>query len=414
MPEQTADESRGRSLKSDTIIIGAGIVGLSTAWQLKQLQPESRILLLDKEFSPARHQSGHNSGVIHAGVYYEPGSLKAEFCRQGLQATYAFCREHGVPCRNTGKLVVATNPAEFQKLKDLLERCRANGLDPAFLDGAGLRDLEPRIRGEGALLVEESGIVDFPGMCKVLLAQFRHMGGLARLGMRVTAISEEASRIFVHAGADRFEARQLVVCAGLMADRLARMQGLDTRFRIIPYRGEYYRLRENLSGLVRHLVYPVPDPQLPFLGIHLTPMITGHITVGPNAVQGWKREGYGRLNFSLQDTLSMLAYPGYWRVTSRHLRHGLTETWNSLWKPSYVAQVRKYCPEINASDLVRYPAGIRAQAVQPDGSMLHDFLIEKTARSLHVCNAPSPAATSAIPIGRHICKLLVENQLKAP
>jgi len=395
-------------LKYDFIIIGAGIVGLSTAWQLKRKLGNARILLLEKENAPAGHQSGHNSGVIHAGVYYQPGSLKAKFCREGAQSTYAFCSEYGVPCEQTGKLLVATNPAELERMHELFARCRQNGLDPRLLTRGELSDLEPGITGAGAFLVEESGIVDFPGICRVMLEQFQQGGGSARLDAEVTGIAEHNDEILVRAGPETFRAERLAVCAGLMADRLARMQGLDIGFRIIPYRGEYFRLRPELNGLIRHLVYPIPDPELPFLGVHLTRMIDGSITVGPNAVQGWKREGYGRLNFSLRDTAGMVAFPGFWRASARHFRHGVSETHRSLWKPAYVAEVKKYCPQLESSDLVPHPAGIRAQAVQRDGTMVHDFLIEETPRSLHVCNAPSPAATSAIPIGRHICGLLMK------
>jgi L-2-hydroxyglutarate oxidase len=268
--------------------------------------------------------------------------------------------------------------------------------------------MEPNITGCGAFLVEESGIVDFPGICNVMLEQFQQAGGIAHLGIEVTGITEQSDEILVHTGTETFQADRLVVCAGLMADRLAAMQGLDTGFRIIPYRGEYYRLRPELNGMIRHLVYPIPDPALPFLGVHLTRTIDGSITVGPNAVQGWKREGYGRLNFSLRDTAEMLAFPGFWKASAQHLRHGFGEVRNSLWKSAYVTQVKKYCPTIEKSDLEPHPAGIRAQAVQRDGTMIHDFLLEETPRSLHVCNAPSPAATSAIPIGRHICDLLLE------
>ena len=395
-------------MKFDIIIIGAGIVGLSTAWQLQRRSLQARILLLEKEAAPARHQSGHNSGVIHAGVYYQPGSLKLQFCKEGAQATYAFCREYGVPCEQTGKLLVATNPLELERMHTLFAHCRENGLDPRMLGPGELQDMEPNITGSGAFLVKESGIVDFPGICDVMLEQFQQAGGIARLGTEVTGITEQSDEILVHAGTETFQANRLVVCAGLMADRLAAMQGLDTGFRIIPYRGEYYRLRPQLNGMIRHLVYPIPDPALPFLGVHLTRMIDGSITVGPNAVQGWKREGYGRLNFSLRDTTAMLAYPGFWKATARHFRHGISETRNSLWKRAYVARVKKYCPKIEMADLESHPAGIRAQAVQRDGTMIHDFLLEETPRSLHVCNAPSPAATSAIPIGRHICDLLLE------
>lgn len=393
-------------MSHDVIIIGAGIVGLATAAEIQRRWPALQLLLLEKEGGPAAHQSGHNSGVVHAGVYYEPESLKARFCREGAAATYAYCRENGLPFRQIGKLVVATDDRETRGLQDLLQRCRQNGLQPTLLDSAQLADCEPAVNGRAAMLVQESGIVDFPLVCQALLAEFRARGGEARFDCEVTSLREDGETIRVRAADREFTGRQLVVCGGLMADRLARLQGLPVEFRIIPYRGEYYRLRHELHDLVRHLVYPVPDPALPFLGVHLTPMIDGSVTVGPNAVQGWKREGYGRFNFSLRDTASMLAFPGFWRASARHLRHGLGEMRNSLCKRAYLAQVRRYCPRLRPADLEPYPAGIRAQAVLRDGTMLDDFLFEETPRSLHVCNAPSPAATSAMPIAGYICDRL--------
>jgi L-2-hydroxyglutarate oxidase len=262
------------------------------------------------------------------------------------------------------------------------------------------------VEGRAAILVAESGIVDYPRICDSLLAEFRARGGEVCFDCEVTALREEDRLIRVQAAGRAFAGRHLVACGGLMADRLARMQGLRIDFRIIPYRGEYYRLRAGLQDLVHHLVYPVPDPALPFLGVHFTPMTDGSITVGPNAVQSWKREGYGRLAFSLRDSATMLAFPGFWRTSMRHLRHGVRETWNSVCKRAYLAQLQRYCPSLRLADLEPHPAGIRAQAVLRDGTMLHDFLFEETPRSLHVCNAPSPAATSALPIARHICATL--------
>jgi L-2-hydroxyglutarate oxidase len=390
-------------MKYDFIIIGAGIVGLSTAWQLKKRLGQADVLLLEKEDIPAYHQTGHNSGVIHAGVYYEPGSFKARFCKAGARATYEFCEEFGVPCERTGKLLVATDETELKRMQSLFERCQKNGLDPILLQGGELQELEPSIIGKGAFLVRDTGIVDFTAICSEMLRQFHALGGAAQLGLEVTGIVEQPDEIVIRTTSESFRSKRLVVCGGLMADRLARLQGLDIDFQIIPYRGEYYRLRTGPDYLVKHLVYPVPDPDLPFLGVHLTRMIDGSVTVGPNAVQGWKREGYGRFNFNWRDTAEMLSFPGFWKTTARHLGHGLHETLNSIWKQGYLAEVRKYCPQIKAGDLEPYPAGIRAQAVLRDGTMVHDFLIKKTPRSLHVCNAPSPAATSAIPIGQYLC-----------
>jgi L-2-hydroxyglutarate oxidase len=395
-------------LDYDAIIIGAGIVGAAAARELMIRQPQMRVLLLEKESVPAFHQTGHNSGVVHAGVYYEPGSLKARFCREGLEATAAFCRQHGLPYRRTGKLLVAADPAESVRMQTLFERCRQNGLSPEPLSSHELSQIEPRIRGEGGFLVPDTAITDYPAVCRAMLDEAVGRGAEIRYGEEVTGIDESPVSVTVHSRNGRFHARRLLVCGGLAADRLARMHGLDIDFRIIPYRGEYYRIHSRLNGLIEHLVYPVPDPALPFLGVHLTLMTDGSITAGPNAVQGWKREGYGRLNFSLGDTIDMLSYPGFWKATGRHLSTGLREYKDSIWKRGYLKRIRRYCPEIGLDDLQPYPAGIRAQAVHADGTMEHDFLLETTPRAVHVCNAPSPAATSSIPIARHICAKLLE------
>ncbi|MBT8056703.1 MAG: L-2-hydroxyglutarate oxidase [Gammaproteobacteria bacterium] len=391
------------------VIIGAGIVGAATALELIRRRPKARIRVIEKESSPASHQSGHNSGVVHAGVYYEPGSLKARFCRAGVEATRAFCREHAVPYRTTGKLIVATTPAECNRLDALLERCRANDLEPRLLDGPAIRSLEPEVTGLAAILVQESAITDYPAITRAMLEEFRRRGGEARLGTEVTGIEERSDGVRLSLGGRSLETGRLIVCGGLQADRLARLQGLDIPFRTVPFRGEYFRLRPERSNLVAHLVYPVPDPSLPFLGVHLTPQIDGSITVGPNAVQGWKREGYEKYSFSLPDTAEMLRYPGWWKLAGRNLGAGIREGWNSAWKRGYLKQVRKYCPGLELEDLLPHPAGVRAQAVDHDGRMIHDFLLERSPRTLHVGNAPSPAATSAIPISRHICSVALED-----
>ena len=393
----------------DFAVIGGGIVGLSVAWQLRRRQPSRSIVVLEKEPAVARHQTGHNSGVIHAGIYYEPGSLKAELCRKGVTETLRFCRDNDIPYEQCGKLIVATSDAEHERMLALYERALQNGIRVELLDEAQLRDAEPNVAGVGAILSPSTGIVDYRAVAAAMGRRLEELGGELRTGAEVTALEESVGSVTIHvAGAPPVETRCLVVCGGLMADRLAAMMQLDVDFRIVPYRGEYYRLPEKLEGIVRHLIYPVPEPGLPFLGVHLTRMIDGSVTVGPNAVQGWKREGYGRVNFSVRDTSEMLAFPGFWRVTAANLGIGLAELWNSLWKPGYLRQVQKYCPSIRLSDLGPYPAGIRAQAVMRDGTLVHDFLFAETSRSLHVCNAPSPAATSAIPIGEVLCDKIME------
>ncbi|MCF7530349.1 L-2-hydroxyglutarate oxidase [Neisseria lisongii] len=398
----------------DYIIIGGGIVGLSTAWQLQAAQPDKRILLIEKESGYARHQTGHNSGVIHAGVYYAPGSLKAKFCKEGVAATIAFCNKHNIKYEQCGKLLVATNDLEFERMKALYQRCLQNELEVEWLDAAALKQREPNIVGVGALFVPTTGIVNYTQVCNKMAEEFTEMGGEVKLSHTVTAINETADKITVctrHAGQTvSFDGGFLIACAGLAADRIAKMTGIAIDFQIIPYRGEYYRLPPKHNRIVNHLIYPIPDPDLPFLGVHLTRMIDGSVTVGPNAVQGFKREGYGKLNFSLQDTWQMLTFSGFWKVTAKHFVSGIRETLDSWLKTGYLKRVQKYCPQITVDDLQPYPAGIRAQAVMADGTLVHDFLFADTPRSLHVCNAPSPAATSAIPIGNYICQKVYEHQ----
>jgi L-2-hydroxyglutarate oxidase len=391
----------------DYIIIGGGIVGISTAWQLQQRYPEKKILLLEKEKNYAAHQTGHNSGVIHAGVYYAPGSLKATLCKAGARATISFCEQNKIVYERCGKLLVATNAIEMERMQALYERCQQNEITVEMLGKNQLTEMEPNINGLGAILVHDTAIVDYTEIARCMLNHFIDLGGEAHTQNEVTAIAETDSEITIEArtntGEALFTTEFLVSCGGLMADRLTRMMKIPTNFRIIPYRGEYYQLSPKHNSIVNHLIYPIPDPDLPFLGVHLTKMIDGSVTVGPNAVQGWKREGYNRINISFRDIWEMISFSGFWKVSWNHLRSGLAETKNSLWKPGYLKQVRKYCPQIELHDLQPYPAGIRAQAVLSDGSLVHDFLFAESNRSLHVCNAPSPAATSAIPIGEYIC-----------
>lgn len=391
----------------DFIVVGGGIVGVSTAWQLQQRYPEKSVLLVEKESGFARHQTGHNSGVIHAGVYYAPGSLKADFCKRGVEATKAFCAKHQIPVENCGKLLVATTAAEVERMNALYERCHVNGIEVELLDAAQLKLAEPNIVGLGAIYVKSTSIVDYRLVTEKMAQELVDLGGEVRLNAKVIALEEHADEVQVTCECTgetlQLNGRFLISCGGLMADRLTKMLGIETDFQIIPYRGEYYQLPSKHNQVVKHLIYPIPDPDLPFLGVHLTRMIDGSVTVGPNAVQGWKREGYGRVNFSIQDTWQMLRFAGFWKVTKQHFATGVKEFINSWWKAGYLKLVNKYCPMIQVGDLQPYPAGIRAQAVLSDGSLVHDFLFAESPRSLHVCNAPSPAATSAMPIGEYIC-----------
>ena len=393
----------------DLCVVGGGIVGLATAVEFIRRHPGADVVLLEKEPALGRHQTGHNSGVIHAGIYYKPGSLKAELCRKGADATKAFCTEHGIPFETRGKLVVATNATELARMEKLRDNAGLNGIEVETLDGAELRRREPAITGLGALFVKESGIVDYKQVCGKLGELIAAQGGRIEYAASVDAIRESADRVAVHAGERRWCARQVVACAGLQSDRVARLAGLDVDFRIVPFRGEYYEIADSKRDLVRHLIYPVPDPALPFLGIHLTPMIDGSLTVGPNAVLGLAREGYAKSAVALRDVAAYAGFPGFWRLILKNIRSGLSEAANSLSKRRYLEECRKYCPSLGLDDLAPREAGIRAQAVMRDGTLVHDFLILKTRRTLHVGNAPSPAATASMPIAA----MIVNEVLKA-
>lgn len=386
----------------DFIIIGGGIIGMSTAMQLLRAYPDRRMLLLEKESAPARHQTGHNSGVIHAGVYYTPGSLKAKFCLAGNRATKEFCTENGIRFDECGKLLVATNELEMQRMKALWERTAANGLEREWLSAEQLREREPNITGIGGIFVPSSGIVSYAEVTAAMAREFQIRGGEIRYGTEVIGLDERPTEMVVKTSAGEFCSRFMVSCSGLMADRVVRMLGLDPGFSICPFRGEYYLLPAEHNRIVNHLIYPIPDPSMPFLGVHLTRMIDGTVTVGPNAVLALKREGYRKRDISLSDTLAMLTDPGILKVLKNNLRPGLVEMRNSLFKRGYLQEVRKYCPSIELKDLKPYPAGVRAQAVSREGKLIEDFLFRNTRRSVNVCNAPSPAATSAIPIGAYI------------
>ncbi len=398
----------------DFIIIGGGILGMSTAMQLQRTYPDSRMLLLEKEDAPARHQTGHNSGVIHAGVYYTPGSLKAKFCLAGNQATKAFCDQHAIAYEVPGKLLVATNELEMQRMQALWERTAANGIEREWLNAGQLREREPNIQGLGGIFVPSSGIVNYAEVTAAMAREFVNAGGEIRYGASVSGLDERQQEVRVHTSAGDFACRFLLTCAGLMADRVVRMLGIDPGFSICPFRGEYFRLPAAHNQIVNHLIYPIPDPSMPFLGVHLTRMIDGSVTVGPNAVLALKREGYRKRDISLSDSWQMLSNPGILKVLKANLRPGLGEMKNSLFKRGYLQQVRKYCPSIQLSDLTPYPAGVRAQAVSDDGRLIDDFLFRHSRRSLHVCNAPSPAATSALPIGAHIVAQLGQQLRELP
>ena len=387
----------------DFVIIGGGIIGMSTAMQLIEVYPDARIALLEKESGPACHQTGHNSGVIHAGVYYTPGSLKAQFCLAGNRATKAFCDQNGIRYDTCGKMLVATTEQEMERMRALWDRTAANGLEREWLNAQELREREPNITGLGGIFVPSSGIVSYREVTAAMAKIFQDRGGEIIYNADVSALKEHTSGVVVRTRqGQEFEGSTLITCSGLMADRLVKMLGVEPGFIICPFRGEYFRLAAEHNQVVNHLIYPIPDPAMPFLGVHLTRMIDGSVTVGPNAVLAFKREGYRKRDFSLSDTLEILGSSGIRRVLQNNLRAGLSEMKNSLCKSGYLRLVQKYCPSLTLNDLQPWPAGVRAQAVSPDGKLIDGFLFVTTPRSIHTCNAPSPAATSAIPIGAHI------------
>ncbi|MFD5148012.1 L-2-hydroxyglutarate oxidase [Streptomyces sp. NPDC058401] len=385
-------------LDCDVLVIGGGIVGLSTAHALAGLAPGTRVVVLEKEDGPARHQTGRNSGVIHSGIYYKPGSLKARFAVRGAAEMVKFCTEHGIPHEVTGKLIVATERDELPRLHALVQRGRENGIPVRELGPTQISEYEPEVRGLAAIHVGTTGIVDYGRVAQQLAES---SGAEIVYGGAVELISRRAAGVAVRTSSGLVvRARVLVNCAGLQCDRIARLAGDDPQMRILPFRGEYYDLAR--PELVRGLVYPVPDPAFPFLGVHLTRGIGGGVHVGPNAVPALAREGYGWGTVRPRDLADELAWPGSWRMAARHWRYGAGEVRRSLSKAAFVEAVRRLLPAVRAEDLVPAAAGVRAQAVLRDGTLVDDFLIREGERTVHVLNAPSPAATASLPIGREI------------
>ncbi|HEX7948858.1 MAG TPA: L-2-hydroxyglutarate oxidase [Candidatus Limnocylindrales bacterium] len=387
------------------IVVGAGLVGLATALRLLEARPGIGVTVLDKEPGVAAHQSGHNSGVIHRGITYRPGSLKAELCVQGVADTEAFAAAHGIPVNRCGKLIVAATPAERERLDDLLERGTANGVVGLEIVGPErIREIEPHCVGLAALHSPGSAIVDFGLLAQALRDEVRRLGGEVRLGAEVAGIEERPDRVLVRAGRDELSAESLVACAGLQSDRLADLGGVrrPEGVRIVPFRGDYFLLRPERTDWCRGLIYPVPDPELPFLGVHLTRRVDGEVWLGPNAVLAFAREGYRPGAVSPRDMVSLFAFGGFWRMGMRYWRLGLSEMWRASRRSSFLGALRRYLPELEPEDLVPGPAGVRAQAVSARGTLVDDFVFAESARQLHVLNAPSPAATSALAIGRRL------------
>ena len=389
----------------DIIVVGAGIVGAATAWQLGLKYPNKSIAILEKEGSPANHQTGRNSGVIHAGVYYKPGSLKAKFCRQGLEETLHFCEQYDIPYRQCGKLIVATNALEESRLPALYNNCMTNDLAPDWIDKDQLKSMEPNISGSSAVHVKHSGITDYVSITQTFLKLAQAQGAQIFYNIQVQQINESTDKVIIEttdSSNQTLECDFMINCAGIYADELIRRQGLNCDFSILPFRGEYFRLSKRCDNIVNKLIYPVPDPELPFLGVHLTPMVGGYLTVGPNAVLALGKEAYRKTDAKPSDLYSMFTYSGTWKLMSKHLSSGIQEFRDSMSKRGYLKRVNKYCEFIQLDDLLPYRPGIRAQAVSQSGELLHDFEFVKSAQTLHVGNAPSPAATSAIPIAKSI------------
>lgn len=387
---------------ADVAVIGGGIVGLAVAYTLSRSRPAPRVVVLEKERRLAAHQTGRNSGVIHSGVYYKPGSRKALGCRRGKALLEAFCRQHGVAFELCGKVVVALDEGELPRLNELHTRAVANGVACELIDAAQLRKLEPHAAGVRALHVPETGIVDYTAVCEKLAELLRVRGGEIVLGARVTGLSERGGEVVLATEAGEVRASAVVNCAGLHSDRVLQFSGASRPARIVPFRGEYFELVPAARELCRNLIYPVPDPSFPFLGVHFTRMLGGGVECGPNAVLALAREGYTWGDIDLADTLDVLAYKGFWRLARRHARAGAGEMWHSLSKRAFTRALKRLIPEIEARHLVRAPAGVRAQALASDGALVDDFLIRRVGRVVHVCNAPSPAATSSLAIGEEI------------
>jgi (S)-2-hydroxyglutarate dehydrogenase len=380
------------------VVVGAGIVGLAVARQILRDQPGSQVVVLEKEARTGAHQTGHNSGVLHAGVYYAPGSLKARLCRAGVTQMISFCEENDVHHKITGKLIVAHSEDQLGRLRALEERARANGITVRSITPHEAREIEPHVACVGALHVPSTGIVDFGQVASVMAAQITAAGGEVRLNTQVTGITSDT--VVTTGGDVRYDL--LINCAGLYADRIAILAGHQPPARIIPFRGEYAQLRAERTHLVRGLIYPVPDPQFPFLGVHLTRMIDGTVHAGPNAVLALAREGYSWGRINVRDLGQSLSYPGLRKLARKHLRYGIGEVTRSLSRRRFADSVAELVPEVTKADLEPAGAGVRAQAIRPDGGLVDDFLIVRADRQVHVLNAPSPAATSSLAIAQHI------------
>ncbi len=392
----------------DFAIIGGGIVGLSTAMALGRRYPDAKLVLFEKESRWAFHQTGNNSGVIHSGVYYKPGSFKAKFCRDGCQSMVAFCREHDIPHEVCGKVIVATEEHELPLLENLYQRGLQNGIQVARITAEEVREIEPHVSCLAGVRVFSTGIADYKQVCQKYAEIVRSQGGELYLNTKVERMVDRPNSKVVETTNGTFEARLVVNCAGLHSDRVAKMGGVDPEAKIVPFRGEYYELTPEKRYLVKGLIYPVPNPAFPFLGVHFTRMIDGSVHAGPNAVLSLKREGYKKTDFDLKDFAEVMTYPGFWKLAAKHADEGIQEIIRSFSKAAFVRSLQRLIPEVQSEDLVPTHAGVRAQALMNDGKLVDDFLIVKGQNSIHVCNAPSPAATSSLEIGKAVTEQIAE------
>lgn len=386
----------------DFAIIGGGIVGLSTGMMLGKKYPHARILVLEKESQWAFHQTGNNSGVIHSGVYYKPGSFKAKFCRDGANSMVQFCQEHGIDYEVCGKVIVATNEAELPRLENLYQRGLANSIPVKRISAEEVKEYEPHVSSVGGIFVKTTGIVNYKQVCCKYAEIIQVQGGDLRLNTKVLRIISTSDRQIIETNNGEFATKFVINCAGLFSDRIAKLAGVNPQAKIVPFRGEYYELTPEKRYLVKGLIYPVPNPAFPFLGVHFTRMIDGSVHAGPNAVLSLKREGYTKTDFDLRDFTEVITYPGFWKLAAKHADEGIKEIIRSFSKAAFVRSLQQLIPEVTAADVIPTHAGVRAQALMENGALVDDFLIIHTENAVHVCNAPSPAATSSLEIGKAI------------
>lgn len=396
----------------DFIIVGGGIVGLSTGVSLYERFPDAKVLVLEKEKELANHQTGHNSGVIHSGIYYKPGSFKAKFAREGSQSMTAFCQKYDIEHDICGKVIVATKQEELPLLDNLFERGQQNQLAIRKIGVEELKEIEPHVNGLAAIHVPMAGIVNYKQVSEKFADLIRENGGEIKKGFEVKDVTETSEGMVIETQKETFKTKWMINCGGLQSDRVAKMTGYNPDLRIVPFRGEYFKLKPEKRNLVKHLIYPVPNPNFPFLGVHFTRMIGGEVDAGPNAVLSFKREGYKKTDFNLKDFSEVMGYGGFWKLASKYMKEGMEEMVRSFSKARFVKSLQELIPEITEDDLVPGPSGVRAQALKSDGGLVDDFHVIVGKRSVHVCNAPSPAATASIEIGKSIVARIPELEKK--